>query len=691
MSAAPRERKTPVSVPDVSGLTLIDAALAYAHAGLAILPINDPKNPGSIVGKGWPQQSTKDVDVVEYFWDLNPDAGIAIHTGKSGLVAFDLDIDVIPAELNWLKEGLFQHTRLGGERGHYVFASDETFISGKLALADGTTVGEVRSGNTVIIAEPSPHAKADAGGLYHWTTTGVVPALPQIARQYVRVLGTAKAGVWKNGFEATDELVLEALKDWADNSRPKALAGQVNKIRSAHTGTRDTTRDVLRVVAGEARIGFYPLTTAVESVREAMIASYEKRGEDKFSDVEFGRLVKNGVGYALSRRPQEITDEANRNYGENSSDTKDSEPIFRQFGPTQWAQPVPNTEFLIKRVLATDTWGVNSGPKKSLKTHDNQAIGLAVATGINLYNDARFAVEQPGKVVYIVGEGGQHQVRRVLHRMLRAYGIKPDQVANDPDFPFVVYFGAAPLNSKSLRDEIRAILDYHQPALVLMESFYNFHPRDVNAANLYERGQLIDSYHKLVCRGSGVVSLLTDHHKKSASGTDLDQISMSGQGENVDSWIIRDHRKAPDVQTGDFCLTTSFNGRDWGGNVFDVDWHLGPFDHDAGAHTGEISWTIADHKQTGATTHTGALIRQMVIADVSQNPFSYTRSEIQSRIKARREEVIKEIRVLVDSYQLVEEPAKDHGRTDTKAKVLGPAPPVLSISKLRQRSTGKQP
>lgn len=122
-------------------------------------------------------------------------------------------------------------------------------------------------------------------------------------------------------------------------------------------------------------------------------------------------------------------------------------------------------------MLSTDTWGVNSGPKKSLKTHDNQAIGLAVATGMNLYNDARFPVERPGKVLYIVGEGGDNQIRRTLHRMLAAYGINREDVARDPDFPFVVEFGSAPLDSAKLRDEINRLLDKHQPTLVLTESF----------------------------------------------------------------------------------------------------------------------------------------------------------------------------------------------------------------------------
>lgn len=636
------QKNTVVTIPDVSGLSLKDAALAYARSGIYVLPVACGKHPGSIVGKGWPRKSTTDPDQIERWWAKFPNAGIAIHTGPSGLTFFDLDRDTVPEELAWLKTGTVQFSRADGERGHYgFFTGNERFTSGDLKTSDGTTVGEIRSGNTVVIASPSPHVHAETkNARYRWRAGDVnanAPTLPDDAREKLRPLRTKKSGavntpataVW--AVEATDDALKTAIAEWTRNERPKPLEALVNRIKTAEDATRNPVRDALRIAASESRIGFYPLSDAVEKIRGAMIAGYRRRGElEKFDDVEYLRLVRNGVGYALSRSPKEISMEANRDYGTHHEDaqvlkfpsfdqteeTTTAEPIFRQFGPTDWAKPVPTTEFLIKRVLVTDTWGVNGGPEKSLKTHDNQAIGLAVATGTNLYNDARFTVERPGKVLYIVGEGGKNQVFRVLHRMCAAYGIAIEDVKNDSDFPFVVVFGAAPLDSFKLRDEIRSLLDEHQPSLVLMESFYNFHP-DVNASNLYERGRVIDSYHKLVrAGGESVVSLLTDHNKKGANKLGLQQISMAGQAENSDSWIQRMHRKDPDVQTGDFWLTTSYNGRDWGGNTFDVDWHLGPFDHDTGTHTGHISWNVNDRKSVSSVMKNAQTKTQRKESDV---------------------------------------------------------------------------
>ncbi len=169
MTSIQQPGKSSLVIPDVSGMALIDAAQEYADHEFYVLPVRFGKHPGSIVGRHWPEKSSKDHDQIREWWKENPYAGIAIHTGKSGIVVFDLDIDKIPDELIWLKKGIFQRTRRTGERGHYVFyAGDEWFRSSSLKLKNGTVVGEIRSGNSVIMVEPSPHPSADDDGLYRW-------------------------------------------------------------------------------------------------------------------------------------------------------------------------------------------------------------------------------------------------------------------------------------------------------------------------------------------------------------------------------------------------------------------------------------------------------------------------------------------------------------------------------------------
>ena len=161
-------------------------------------------------------------------------------------------------------------------------------------------------------------------------------------------------------------------------------------------------------------------------------------------------------------------------------------------------------------------------------------------------------------------------------------------MAGDPDFGLIAAFGAAPIDSEAFRDELRRLLDTHQPELVLIESFYNFHPKDVEAANLFSRGQVIDGHHKFVrSECIGATSIMTDHYRSTGGKSlDLDNISMAGQAENADSWITRIHRNNANVADGEFALQTGFGSRQWGGTEWNIDWHLGKFDHDAGQHVG---------------------------------------------------------------------------------------------------------
>ncbi|WP_082950290.1 MULTISPECIES: bifunctional DNA primase/polymerase [unclassified Mycobacterium] len=327
--AATNDRGETPRIPDVTGLDSFQAALAYANAGLYVLPVKIGKHPGSVVGRDWPQQSTRDPDVIESYWDRPEQRGIALHTGKSNLIAFDLDVDVVADELDWLRTGLFQSTRGGrGARGHYVFASPEIFVSGALALSAGNLVGEIRSGNTVIIAEPSPHAKADEGGRYRWASHGDLPPLPDISHKYLTAYGTTRAR-WSGSIVASGELVIEALADWTGNSRPKALTGQVDWVRNARSGTRHRTLRACKIVASEARVGFYPLSAAVTAIGAAMMESYKRRGEPaKFDQHEFSRLVAGGVGYALSRSRKDILQEATGDYGKG---TRNGSGAIRRF------------------------------------------------------------------------------------------------------------------------------------------------------------------------------------------------------------------------------------------------------------------------------------------------------------------------------------------------------------------------
>lgn len=357
-SSAATQTASARSVPDVAGLPLADAARAYGSAGLAVLPVNParPKNPGSYVGKGWPDKSSSDAEQITAWWQRWPNASIAIHTGKSGLVAFDLDIDVLPDELAWMRDGLFQATRTCGERGHYVFATADTFVSGHLALTNGTVVGEVRSGNSVIVAAPSPHHKAKTeGGQYRWHRPGVIPVLPDAAHTYLRTSAQRLSAQHQGAVEPiTDETVRQFLAQATGNSRPKALAALTRKVAVVRAGTRDEVRNSLRIAAGEARIGLYPFAQAIAEIESSARQSYEVRGEDFDAHIgphEYNRLIVNGVKFALSRPIEDLRAEANRQFG---TDHRDTAGVFDNLTFQRSEPSVDDEAFWASRAVLTD-------------------------------------------------------------------------------------------------------------------------------------------------------------------------------------------------------------------------------------------------------------------------------------------------------------------------------------------------
>ena len=113
----------PVITADMATLT---AALAYAKAGFYVGPARrGTKDPGSVLGKGWPQNTSRDPEVI-IAWFAGTDHGVFLHAGRSGVVIFDVDNPdrLHPAIAEAIEQCRppWQSTRLDQPgRGHYLF------------------------------------------------------------------------------------------------------------------------------------------------------------------------------------------------------------------------------------------------------------------------------------------------------------------------------------------------------------------------------------------------------------------------------------------------------------------------------------------------------------------------------------------------------------------------------------------
>jgi len=224
------------------GVDVCGAALAYAAAGLYVLPIDaGTKNPGSVLGRGWQLKSSRDPQQI-VLWLAATDCGLAVHLGRSGLMAFDVDhpeqLPTVLAELFTTSAPPFQSTRTGQPgRGHYLFrVPPERNIGNSLgSLPAGW--GDVRGNNGIIVVAPTMHSKAEQGGCYRWLSTGTIPELPTaIADLLPDAMNTDEA--------ATDAAVQDFLATHTAGSDPGRLRPIVERYQTL-VGTGASRHDTL--------------------------------------------------------------------------------------------------------------------------------------------------------------------------------------------------------------------------------------------------------------------------------------------------------------------------------------------------------------------------------------------------------------------------------------------------------------
>ncbi|PVZ07858.1 bifunctional DNA primase/polymerase [Actinomycetospora cinnamomea] len=178
-------RDGPVAIPDEvanADIGTLGIALALAAAGHKVLPVRaGTKNPGSVVGAGYPAKASGDPHQLAE-WFAGTDHGAALLTGARDLVVIDVDnpkafAEGAPALAVAVLGSLaapFQSTRRSVPgRGHYVFTAPP---GRRFGLSAGALPGcDVRAGNGVImVAGRHP----DPDGWYRWQRTGPIPELP---------------------------------------------------------------------------------------------------------------------------------------------------------------------------------------------------------------------------------------------------------------------------------------------------------------------------------------------------------------------------------------------------------------------------------------------------------------------------------------------------------------------------------
>jgi RecA-family ATPase len=294
---------------------------------------------------------------------------------------------------------------------------------------------------------------------------------------------------------------------------------------------------------------------------------------------------------------------------------------FRRWAAHELLEQDRTFRWLARGLLCQPTYGMLGGPRKTLKTYLLLFIGLGVAAGEAVLG--QFDVDEPGTVVYYVGEGGRIPMTRRLERVAEAIGY------NLKDLPLFLHFETEPMNSPVFQETLRRDLDELRPAAVIIDPFYAFHGTEVKAADLHQEGALLSSV-STPCAEAGASLLLGNHFNKTGTGRGLDRITQAGGQEWSDTWMLVSHRSEPDVDLGEFQLLLDIGSRQWGGATWDLDLRIGRFDPDTGEFDGPITWQVDRHTMVPAEALADTILD--ILADM---PWAYTKTQVRERAGAK--------------------------------------------------------
>ncbi|GAA1936553.1 hypothetical protein GCM10009775_30560 [Microbacterium aoyamense] len=280
----------PVVIPDVRRMKVLQAALAYAEAGIYVLPVKrGAKHPGSLVGDAWEDKASIDPAVITAWWKKWPSANVGICPGKSGLVAFDLDktdnLEHLPADIaGELRKAAYQRSR-DDDRGHYLFTDSIGFGN---TAGGWRTWGDVRGVGGFLMAAPSVHPETEKR--YQWVRPGTVPPMPALLRELV---GTSALQTQEPLTADQLEGFLDEYDQGRDTNALDKMVGAFHERAIDDGEARHTSMTGILVGAlRDAREGKYPARLAYDTLEAAYLETFNVVGSRKPYPGEFREMAQ---------------------------------------------------------------------------------------------------------------------------------------------------------------------------------------------------------------------------------------------------------------------------------------------------------------------------------------------------------------------------------------------------------------
>ncbi|KXO87840.1 hypothetical protein AXK56_15805 [Tsukamurella pulmonis] len=527
------------------------------------------------------------------------------------------------------------------------------------------------STNWKVPDEPVPargYVNADAGWLDVAELTSVLPEAP------------VASPVHQKGSPSEGQAVLDGFRSGAMST---AVAGKVREVEAAIEDGADRHSTMNSATLGLVRLGAKGepgVRTALITVEALFEAVSDSAGHDpdEFQRSLTGalRVVAGDPDYVAldfytggAFEPGGIwgpgsgwiaNEDGTRSRGMVAEVASDEDSVgvsavlerFPLVGAAEMARPIPPIEWLIRGAWPRNSFGPIAGAKKTLKSYNAIAFALAVASGAPLLD--QFEVVTPGPVLYLNGEGGRNLFHRRTQAIAKRYGVPL------PELPLYAVHVSAPLDSPDFLGAVRHYLDEVQPELVILDPLYAYHPKGVDAANVYERGPMLAEFREQTV-GDEAALLVADHFNKGAKELDLDSIGYAGMSAWADSWWVQRHaRNGPNLETGEYPLEVQFGSRQWGGRQWNVNWRLPPLDQMDRAEEGEavdlaVDWSVSRMTSVASSPEAAQASLTMQIYNlVKAQPGQLTKTAVKASkdVKGRGEARAAEVDRMLDAGML---------------------------------------
>jgi hypothetical protein len=227
---------------------------------------------------------------------------------------------------------------------------------------------------------------------------------------------------------------------------------------------------------------------------------------------------------AWSNTLQRLTGEVTHDVADEFRQRRLGQPVpdFTPLSPDEVAGPVDVQTWMVRGLWALGSHGSMAGPKKSLKTTFPDAMAIGIACGKPVLDE--WEVAERGPVLIYAGEGSVEWRKKSLQRLANdLYNVKIGTGEDQAQIHVVPV--SYPFNTSEFRLGLAKNMRDINPVMVTLDSTYNYHPRGINTADMYDRGPLFAELSALVRDCDPLTSLVLIDHMRQNASLDLDAIN----------------------------------------------------------------------------------------------------------------------------------------------------------------------